>query len=516
MSVTQAVARADQPVRSSGQAPFVRLRGLRKQYGAVVALSDGTFDIRAGEVLGLVGENGAGKSTLISLVSGAQPADAGTVEFDGLAHHSLTPAGARDAGIVAIRQEPVLVPTLSVAENLVLGREPSTRGVVSRRATRRLAGDWLARVGAQVRPDALVGDLSPADRQLVEVARAVGPGARLLFFDEPTAALGPAETTRLFALVRRLAAEGTAVVYVSHRLEEVFAVCGRVVVMRDGRVVADEPIAALDEPRLVAMMAGRDLAADLALPRARSGDRPRDPRLVVEGLGVGGRLHDVSLSVAQGEVHGIAGIVGSGRTTLAEAICGVVGVTAGGMRLDGRAYAPGSPRHALDAGIVLVPEDRVRDGLFPDLSIATNATLPRVGLVARHGLIGRGAEASAALPLLRRLRVHPPRPAELARALSGGNQQKVVLARALFAEPRVLVLDEPTRGIDVGAKLEIHELVRELAAAGVAIVVVSSDLRELLALADRVTVLARGRVTGTFEAPLDGHRIMAAATGVAA
>jgi ABC-type sugar transport system ATPase subunit len=512
----RAAAGADKVDRSSGHVPFVRLRGLAKRYDAVVAVAEASFDIHAGEVLGLVGENGAGKSTLISLVSGAQPPDAGTIEVGPVAHRSLTPAGARDAGIVAIRQEPVLVPTLSVAENLLLGREPSRRGIVSRGATARTARDWLARVGAAVPPDALVATLSPADRQLVEIARAVGPGARLLFFDEPTAALGPAETERLYGLIRRLAEEGTAVVYVSHRLEEVFAVCQRVVVMRDARVVADEPIGALDEPRLVALMAGRELAADLASPHVQGLRPSAAPRLVLDGIGVGGRLVDASLTIAPGEVHGIAGIVGAGRTTLAETIAGVVRPTSGTMRLDDRPYAPGGPREALDAGVVLVPEDRLRDGLFPELSIATNTTLPRADRVSRRGVIGPGAEAAASKPLLERLRVRPSRPSALARALSGGNQQKVVLARALFAEPRVLVLDEPTRGIDVGTKLDIHELIRELAVGGVAVLVVSSDLRELLALADRVTVLARGRVTGSFGAPLDGHRIMAAATGAAA
>ncbi len=500
----------------TGYVAGAELDGLTKRYDAVVAVDRVSFAIRPGEVLGLVGENGAGKSTLISLVSGAQAPDAGTIRVAGVGHPALTPAQARDAGILAIRQEPVLVPSLSVRENLLLGREPARMGIVDRAATRELARTWLERVGARIDPEAEVGTLSPADRQLVEIARAVGPGARVLFFDEPTAALGPAETQRLFELIARLRSEGTAVVYVSHRLEEVFAVCERVVVMRDGHAVADEPIARLDEAGLVVLMAGHELAEDLAAPRARRRNAADQPLLALHGLSVGRRLQEVSLTVAPGEIHGIAGIVGAGRTSLVEAIAGVVRPTAGRMVLAGEPFAPRDARHALAAGVVVVPEDRLRDALFSELSLATNTVLPRIERVARRGLVDHRGEARAAQPLLDRLSVKPRRPSVIGRALSGGNQQKVILARALFARPRVLLLDEPTRGIDVGTKADIHRLIRDLAAEDVAIMVVSSDLRELLSLADRITVLARGRVAGSFGSPYDGHRIMAAATGAAA
>ncbi len=502
-----------QDIRMTEHSDALTLQGVSKRFGAVVAVADASLTIRAGEVTGLVGENGAGKSTLISLVTGAQHPDSGTLTVAGRRVSALDPIRARDAGIHAIRQEPVLVPTLSVTENLLLGMEPSERGIYAGRRARATAVQWLDRVGARFGPGTLVETLSPADRQLVEIARAVGPGARILFLDEPTSALGPAETERLFELIRRLRADGTAVVYVSHRLEEVFAICERVVVMRDGHIVADEPIEALDEDKLVSLMAGQELAADLGT-RQEPRERSSGPSfLALDRISLEGRLRDVTLDVDPGEIHGIAGIVGAGRTSLLEVIAGIVAPGSGSMTLAEEPYHPSGTGAALQAGVFLVPEDRLRDALFPELPLATNTVLPLIGRVARRGTLSSRREHDAALPLLRRLDVRPLAPSALGNALSGGNQQKVILARALFSEPRLLLLDEPTRGIDVATKADIHDLIRTLAGDGVTVVVVSSDLRELLALADRITVLSRGRAAGTFEPPFDANRLLAAATG---
>ena len=391
--------------------------------------------------------------------------------------------------------------------------EPSRRGIYSKRRATVMAQVWLDRVGAAFSPATLVETLSPADRQLVEIARAVGPGAKFLFFDEPTSALGPSETSRLFELIRRLRDDGTAVVYVSHRLEEVFAICERVVVMRDGHIVADERVEALDEDGLVALMAGQELVADLTTEHARRRLPDGPPYLTVDGVELDGRLHDVSLDVGRGEIHGVAGIVGAGRTSLLEVVAGIARPTAGAMSLGGDPYRPSDTASALRAGVFLVPEDRIRDALFPELPLATNTVMPLIDKIWRWGLVTAGREREAALPLMRRLDVRPLRPSALGGSLSGGNQQKVMLARALFADPKLLLLDEPTRGIDVATKADIHELIRALADDGVSVVVVSSDLRELLSLADRITVLSRGRAAGTFRPPFDTNRLLAAATG---
>jgi L-arabinose transport system ATP-binding protein len=503
----------DEVIRMTEQVDALSLEGVSKHYGAVVAVADATVSFGRGEITGLVGENGAGKSTLISLVTGANRPDTGSFSVAGMPVHDFDPHRAREAGIFAIRQEPVLVPTISVTENLLLGMEPAQRGIYAKRRARAMAEEWLDRVGAGFRPDVRVESLSPADRQLVEIARAVGPGAKYLFFDEPTSALGPAETERLFELIRRLRDDGTAVVYVSHRLEEVFAICERVVVMRDGHIVADEPVESLDEDRLVGLMAGQELAADLTTQHARRQLPDGPPFLTVDAVHLEGRLHDVSLAIGPGEIHGVAGIVGAGRTSLLEVIAGIVRPASGAMSLGGDAYRPRHTAAALREGVFLVPEDRLRDALFPELPLATNTVLPLIDRVWRRGLVTAGREQEAALPLMRRLDVRPLRPTALGGSLSGGNQQKVILARALFADPRLLLLDEPTRGIDVTTKADIHELIRTLADDGVSVVVVSSDLRELLSLADRITVLSRGKAAGTFDPPFDANRLLAAATG---
>jgi ABC-type sugar transport system ATPase subunit len=375
----------------------------------------------------------------------------------------------------------------------------------------RTARRWLEAVDAQVDPDALVGSLSPADRQLVEIARSVGSGARVLFFDEPSAALGPAETERLFRLIRRLVDGGAGVVYVSHRLEEVFAVCDRIVVLRDGSVVEEALVDESDEESLVRAMAGRKL--EHVMRETRRFQARDVPVLRVRDLRLGSRLRGVDLVVREGEIHGLAGIVGSGRTRLLAALAGLERPDGGTIELGGGRYAPRSPGSAIEAGVCLVPEDRVGSALFAELSQAVNVVVSRhAAAAAALGLITRAREGVTADPLLQRLDVRPRASTMRAGALSGGNQQKLIVARALFARPRLLLLDEPTRGVDVGAKADIHRLLTELAAEGIAVVLASSDMRELVSLSDRITVMARGRTTGTFEPPFDSQALIAAAT----
>lgn len=490
----------------------VAAHNLVKRYGGSEVVRRVSFEINAGEVLGLVGENGAGKSTLVAMLSGATAPDGGSIVVDGVESSALDPAQARRLGIGAVRQEPVLVPTLSVMENMLIGREPRRFGILQRREARATAQEWLTRVGARVSPDAIVGDLSPADRQFVEIARVVGGRACVVFFDEPTAVLGPAETQRLFEVVRRLADERTAVVYVSHRLEEIFEICQRVVVMRDGSLVADRPVAGLDEDTLIALIAGRELAAEEQVREAHPKSAV-EPILVLRGISASGRLHGIDLEVRPGETHGVFGIVGSGRSRLTRVIAGLERPSQGQMVLGSRPYAPRSPREAIDAGVILVPEDRLRSALFGELTQATNVLIGHHSQVARAGWLSHRDEARAALPFMARLAVRPLAPAMPGRTLSGGNQQKLILARALYGSPRVLILDEPTRGVDVGSKVEIHQFIREQAAAGVAVLVISSDLRELRSLADRITVLARGRTVSSFAGDVDGEQVIAAATG---
>lgn len=495
----------------SADKPIIRIKGLVKRYDGTQVVRRVSFDINAGQVLGLVGENGAGKSTLVGMLSGAVTPDEGSFAVMADELRGLSPQHARRLGILAVRQEPQLVPTLSVMENMLMGREPRQLGFLKRRQARVIAQGWLDKVDAHVSPHARVGDLSPADRQFVEIARVVGATPCVVFFDEPTAVLGPAETRRLFDVIHRLAADQVAVVYVSHRLEEVFEICQRVVVLRDGNLVADRAITELDQDTLVSLIAGRELAAD-ELKREAPLAAYAPPILALKRAATGGRLHDITLELRPGETHGIFGIIGSGRSRLARLIAGIDRLESGQMFLAEKPYAPKSPRDAIDAGIILVPEDRHRSALFGEMTLATNVLIGNWRGVATAGFMSPGREARVARPLLERLDVRPPIPSRLGRTLSGGNQQKLILARALNRAPRVLILDEPTRGVDVGAKVEIHQFIRAQANTGMAVLAISSDLRELLSIADRITVLARGRLITTFEGKFDPERILAAAT----
>jgi rhamnose transport system ATP-binding protein len=493
---------------------LIALRSGSKSYGAVRALRDASLDLRAGDVRGLVGENGAGKSTLVRLLGGVQRPDAGEVLVDGSPVSFHSPVDARAAGVAVIYQEPTLFPDLSVAENVVMGYHP--RGAlrrIDRRAMHRQVQGLLDRLGIQLASDRPVRGLSIADQQIVEIAKALSFDARVLIMDEPTAALSGPEVERLFAVVRALKEHGAAVLFISHRLDEVFAICDTVTVMRDGAVVHDAPIAELTPDEIVRRMVGRELSALFPKQEAQLGP----PVLGVHRLTREGEFVDVSFQVHAGEIVALAGLVGAGRTEVARAIFGIDRPDAGHVDVSGRRLPPGRPLAAMRAGIAFVPEDRRLQGLVMDLSIARNATLTRLRALTRLGLIRAGAENRVAREWAERLSLRFHRLEDPVAFLSGGNQQKVVLAKWLATEPKLLILDEPTRGIDVATKAEVHRLMSELAGRGLAILMISSELPEVLGMADRVLVMHEGRLTRELSRhEADEERVMRAATGVEA
>jgi rhamnose transport system ATP-binding protein len=481
---------------SANGAPIIALRGASKSYGAVRALRDADIALRAGEVRGLVGENGAGKSTLVRLVAGVQRPDSGAVLVDDHEIDMHSTADARDAGVAVIFQEPTLFPDLSVAENVVMGRHPlQALRRIDRRAMRREVAGLLERLGVRLDPDRPVRGLSIADQQIVEIAKALSYDARVLIMDEPTAALSGQEVARLFSVVRALRERDAAVLFISHRLDEVFEICSTVTVLRDGEVTFDGPVADLTTDELVRKMVGRELSQLFPKSDAEIGA----PLLRVSRLTREGVFTDVSFEVRRGEIVALAGLVGAGRSEVARAIFGVDKRDAGEVAVDGVALPNGSPNAAMHAGVGLVPEDRRSQGLVMDLSIERNLTLTRLRALGRLGVIGRGAERRVAADWTQRLRIRLAGLGDPASFLSGGNQQKVVLAKWLATDPRVLIIDEPTRGIDVGTKAEVHRLMSELAARGMAILMISSELPEVLGMADRILVMREGRLTGALE-----------------
>jgi ribose transport system ATP-binding protein len=507
-------------------ATVLQMRGIDKSFPGVHALRAVDLDVAAGEIVGLVGENGAGKSTLVKILSGAYQRDGGSIVVAGEAIAVADPHEMIRRGVAVIYQEPNMAPHLSVAENIFLGRLPTTRyGLVDRRRLEADAMVAVERLGMPIDPAAILGTLSVARRQMVEIARALSRDARLVVLDEPSAVLGDAELDGLFAVVRRLAERGVAVVYISHRLNEVFRITDRVVVMKDGRVVASEPTRELDPDRLVRLMVGREvgdiygarppMATDPATGERSPATAP--PVLEVRGLTRAGAFRDVDLRLAAGEILGIAGLAGSGRTEVLRAIHGADPIDAGEVWIDGRPVRIRSPREAIRLGIGLLTEDRKVDGLLLGQSVAANMTIARMRAVARAGVIDRGLERRTVRGHVQRLSIRTPGTAAPVRGLSGGNQQKVIFAKWLHAECRILLIDEPTRGVDVGAKREIYALLRELAGRGVAIVMVSSELPEVIGLSDRVLVMREGRVTALLDvADATEERIMAHATRAAA
>ncbi|MFE0350296.1 sugar ABC transporter ATP-binding protein [Streptomyces griseoluteus] len=491
--------------------PVLAVQGLGKSFGAVHALRNVSLELYAGQVHALAGENGAGKSTLIKTLAGVHRPDTGVLSLDGEAVVLHGPADARDAGVAVIHQEPTLFPDLSVAENVFMGRQPrrSLRRV-DHRAMRGATGALFARLGVDLDPERPARGLSIADQQLVETAKALSFDARVLIMDEPTAALTGSEVARLFGVVRALRDQGCAILFVSHRLEEIFDLCQYVTTLRDGEVVASDPVGDLTEDVLVRRMVGRDLGE--LYPKAPV--EPGEVALRVRRLTREGVFTDVSFEVRGGEIVGLAGLVGAGRSEVARAVFGVDKWDAGTAEVCGRPLTNGSPSAAMAAGLVLVPEDRRAQGLVMDMSIERNIGLTGLRSTVRAGLMDRGAERSRALDWAVRLKVKYARIADAVGTLSGGNQQKVVLAKWLATRPRVLIVDEPTRGIDIGTKAEVHRLLAGLAADGVAVLMISSDLPEILGMADRVLVMHEGRLTAELpRADATEESVLAAATG---
>ncbi|HWG25060.1 sugar ABC transporter ATP-binding protein [Actinospica sp.] len=494
------------------RAPVLALEGVSKSFGAVRALRSVSLQLFGGEAHALAGENGAGKSTLIKTLAGVYRPDEGTVLLDGRPVEFAGPADARDAGVAVIYQEPTLFPDLTVAENIFMGRQPRrSLGRVDHRAVHDASAALFQRLGVAMDPERPARGLSIADQQLVEIAKALSFDARVLIMDEPTAALTGSEVARLFSVVRTLREQGAAVLFISHRLEEVFELCQRVTTLRDGAWVAGEPVARLTESDLVERMVGRTL--DELYPKQ---DTPvGEVALEVSRLTREGVFTDVSFTVRGGEIVGLAGLVGAGRSEVARAVFGVDRWDAGSVTVGGRALRPGSPSLAMAAGLALVPEDRRAQGLVMQMTIERNIGLSGLRATSRAGLMSRRAERDRALDWATKLQVKYARLGDLVDTLSGGNQQKVVLAKWLATKPSVLIVDEPTRGIDVGTKAEVHRLLSDLAAEGVAVLMISSDLPEILGMADRVLVMHEGRIAAEIpRSEATEQSVMAAATGM--
>ena len=477
------------------------MSAVSKQFPGVTALDGVDFYLAAGEIVGLVGENGAGKSTLMKILGGIHQADSGTIALEGVPVAMHGPADAARLGIGIIHQEREVIETLDVAGNVFLGREPQWAGplhLVDRRQMEADTERQLARIGAQISPRTIVRRLSPAQQQLVAIARALSMNARLLVLDEPTASLGSSEAERLFAVLQDLRLGGTAIVYVSHRLKEIEALADRAVVLRDGRNAGVLHRGEITRDRLVRLMVGR--AIDGGVPRQAMEARTREARLHLDRIRTRRYpLAEVSLTVNGGEVLGIAGLIGAGRSELAETICGVVPAVSGRVLLDDQPLVLDSPRDAIRAGMCLIPEDRRGRGIIAAMTVRENVTLPALGSYARLGLVKRSAETSAAQHTAAALTVKTLSIESPVATLSGGNQQKVVLGKWLALAPRVIVFDEPTQGVDVGAKAEIHRLIRRLAEDGAAVVMISSDIEEIVAESDRVAVMHEGRITGILD-----------------
>jgi rhamnose transport system ATP-binding protein len=495
---------------SASTPPLLSLSGVHKSFGAVAALRDARLDLYPGEAHGLVGENGAGKSTLVRILSGAHAPDSGHLTLDGRPLVLHGPADARAAGIAVIYQEPTLFPDLSVAENIFMGRQPlrSFRRIDAA-AMRARAAELFARLGVHLDPDRPARGLSIADQQLVEIAKALSFDARVLVMDEPTAALSGVEVERLFGVARSLRDAGAAVLFISHRFDEVFALCERITVMRDGQWVSTDPAADLTIDRLVRRMVGREISTLFPTLDTTVGE----PVLEVHGLTRHGVFEDVSFAVRGGEIVALAGLVGAGRSEVARAVFGVDRYDSGEVLVAGKRLRPGRPESAIAAGLALVPEDRRQQGLVMDLSVERNVTLVRRWALARLGLLGARAERRSARTWADRLRVRAGALTDDVSTLSGGNQQKVVLAKWLSTEPKVLIVDEPTRGIDVATKAEVHRLLSEQAARGVAVLMVSSELPEVLGMAHRVLVMHEGRLVADIPRErADEESVMFAAT----
>jgi rhamnose transport system ATP-binding protein len=478
-------------------ATLLSAREIDKSYAGVHALRSASFELRAGEVHALIGENGAGKSTLIKIITGAVTPDAGEIQLDGKTIIQNSPGMAKQLGIAAIYQQPALFPELSIAENIAIGSEESS--VFSRvdwRKRKQKASELLARVGAKIDPDAEAGDLTMPQQQLVEIARALGADAKVLIMDEPTASLSEEDTQNLFTVIRQLRAEGVGIIYISHRLEELPLIADRVTVLRDGRTIDTKLMAEVSRQQLIQLMVGRELSAVFPKKSVELGDVVLELKQL--GCAASG-IHDVNLSVRAGEIVGLAGLVGGGRTELARTIFGLTPADQGEILLEGKPTRIDSARQAIECGIAYVPEDRRRHGVILDLSISANITLASLDRFSRLAVLDFGREKETAAEYTRRLGIKTSAVYAPVATLSGGNQQKVALSRWLVTKPSLLILDEPTQGIDVGAKSEVHALMTELAAQGVAILMISSELPEILGMSDRIAVMFGGTIVSTLD-----------------
>ena len=526
-------------------APLLRLNQIDKSFDGVRALKGVSLELMPGEVHALVGENGAGKSTLVKVMTGAESPDAGRIEIAGHPVTHLTPIRARQLGVACIYQHPALFPDLTVAENIRLRLErPAAYHRVDWSRARTLANDLLKRIGADIPIDAPVRDLSMPHQQLVEIACALGTGARIVIMDEPTASLTQREQRLLFGVVRDLRQQGVGVIYVSHRLDEIFALANRVTILRDGENVRTCAVGELTEPSLIRLMVGRELsptreqalptypsfprkfsaASDVATPspRASIGQSEIDSgRVVSSNVALSLRnlscyvsgVRNVNLDLNSGEILGLAGLVGAGRTELARVLFGLTPADTGEIRMNGQRIVLDSPQIAVAHGIAYVPEDRSRHGAILELPVEQNITMAIHPRIFPGGWLRLGVERALAAQHIRTLDIRPPASGIRAAALSGGNQQKVSVARWLATKPSILILDEPTQGVDVGAKSELHALIRNLAKQGLAVLLISSDLPELLALSDRIGVMRAGRLVSLLPAKTDPHKVMSAAFG---
>jgi len=494
-------------------APLLRASHISKSYAGVQALHAVSFDLHPGEVHALVGENGAGKSTLIKVITGATEADSGVLEIHGAAVKKNSPTLSRSLGVAAIYQQPALLPDLTVTENITLSLEqlrPWSRIHWRRRRaeTRKL----LERIGVSIHPDTRARDLTMPEQQLVEIAKAVGSGAKILIMDEPTAALADREVEGLFRIIRELRENGAGIVYISHRLDELALIADRVTVLRDGRAIETRPMAGLDRNALIGMMIGRELSAVFPTRRAKPG--PVSLQTVQLGCRASG-VHNVSFELRAGEILGLAGLIGSGRTELARILFGLTAADTGAIQLRDEILRVESPQAAIGYGIAYVPEDRRKHGVIMEMSVAANCTLASLRKFSRGGLLDFQREYTSAAGFVDRLQVKASSALAPVSTLSGGNQQKVALSRWLMLKPAVLILDEPTQGVDVGAKAEIHKLIGDLAAQGMAILLISSELPEILGMSDRVAVMRGGTITGILDrSEATQERILSLALGV--
>jgi rhamnose transport system ATP-binding protein len=490
--------------------PVLSLEHTSKAFGAIHALEDVAIDLYPGEVHALVGENGAGKSTLVKILGGVHLPDSGGLRIDGREVVLQGPAASRDAGVAIIYQEPIMFPDLTVAENIFIGRQPLRAGRrIDSRTMNTEAAEIFERLGVPIDPERIARGLSIAEQQIVEIAKALSLDAKVIVMDEPTAALSAVEVARLFGVVRTLRADGAAVLFISHRLEEVFSLCQRVTVFRDGRLVVSRELAGLTADDLVRAMVGRELPERVPQEQNIGGAVLSVERLTREGVFV-----DVSFEVRSGEIVALAGLVGAGRSEVARAIFGIDRYDGGRVTVGGKSLRRGSPTAAMDAGIGFVPEDRRQQGLVMEMSIGRNIALASLGQLRQAGFIRAASERRFARDWATRLQVRYGRLGNPMTSLSGGNQQKVVLAKWLGRRPSLLIVDEPTRGIDIGTKAEVHRLLEELASQGVAVLVISSELPEVLRLADRILVMREGRLVAEFaHADASEETIVAAATG---